>query len=86
MSHTATRHGRQVTLTGRGSRQGILVTTFNRTVGGDVDRGWVRAVGIRDGRTVWRPVTCDGVWLDVVCGDFVDAEAALLDATPELDH
>jgi hypothetical protein len=73
-----------ITITGR-SRQGLHIATFNRTVGGDVDRGWVRSVGIRDGRTVWRPITRDGVWLDPVCGDFVDAERALLDATAELD-
>ncbi len=86
MPHTATRHGRQVTLTGRGSRQGVHVTTLNRTVGGYVDRGWVRSVGIRDGRGVWQPITCDHEWLDVVVGDFVDAERALLDATTELDN
>ena len=84
MPHTATRHGRQITLTGCG-RQGLHIATRNREAGGLVDRGWIRSVGIRDGRTVWQPVDYDGVWLDRVVGDYVDAEKALLDATTELD-
>lgn len=83
MSHTATRHGRLITLTGCG-RQGLHVATRNREVG-LVDRGWIRSVGIDGGRTVWQPVDYDGVWLDRVVGDYVDAEQALLDATADLD-
>ncbi len=85
MSHTATRHGRQITLTGCG-RKGLCVEALHRGEGAYLRRGWIRSVGIRDGRTVWQPTIYDHVWLDLVCGDFVDAEAALLAATAELDH
>lgn len=84
MSHTATRHGRQVTLTGCG-RRGLRVEAFNREVGAFLVRGWVRSVAIRDGRTAWQPTTYEHEPLDVVAGDFVDAERVLLDATKELD-
>lgn len=84
MPHTANRHGRQVTLTGRG-RRGIQVETLNRTVGANLLRGWIKTIGIRDGRAVRVPITMDYEWLDEVVGDFVDAEAALLAATAGLD-
>ncbi len=85
MSHTDTRHGRQITITGCG-RQGIRVEALNRHVGAYLLRGWIRSVDISDGHTVRRPVTYEHEWLDEMCGDFVDAEAALLAATAELDH
>lgn len=84
MPHTATRHNRQVTVTGRG-RQGLHVDTHNGEAGGLVARGWIRSADIRDGHTVWQPVTYDAVWLDKICVDYVTAEQALLDATTELD-
>lgn len=85
MSHTATRHGRQVTLTGSG-RQGLRVETLHRGEGVNLLRGWIRSTAIDGGRTVWQPTTYDHVWLDTVVGDFVDAEKALLAATTELDN
>lgn len=84
MSHTDTRHGRKVRLTGCG-RQGHHVEALHRGEDAYLARGWVRSTGIDGGRTVWQPVTYDGVWLDRVVGDFVAAEAVLLDATTELD-
>ena len=84
MSHTATRHGRQVRLTGQG-RRGLRVETLHRGEGAYVLRGWVRSVGIDGGRAVWQPVTMDHEWLDRVVGDYVDAESALLAATADLD-
>lgn len=77
MPHTADRHGRTVTI--QQIRRGLAVT-----VNGCV-RGTLLQRGIRDGRSVWQPVTYDHVWLDEMVGDYVDAERALLDATTELD-
>lgn len=86
MPHTANRHGRTITINhiGYGRRAHFTIdTNLNRV--GVVHRGTIRPAGIRDGRPVWQPVTFDHEWLDEVCGDFVDAERALLDATAEMD-
>lgn len=83
MPHTARRHGRTITLTGRPRR--IAVTTRHPQAG-DLDRGTIHCVDIRNGRPVWQPVTPDYEWLAEVVGDFVQAEAALLDATAGLDE
>lgn len=85
MPHTAARHGRQVRITGQG-RRGLYVETLHRGEGAWLGRGWIRSAGIRDGHTVWHLATYDHVHLDSVCGDFVDAERVLLDATTELDN
>lgn len=78
MPHTATRHGRQIRVTG--NRRALHVETLHRGEGAYLARGVIRwtAAG-------WQPATYDGVWLDEVPGDYVDAERALLDATAELD-
>lgn len=81
--HTAYRHGRTVTL--GAVRRGLAVTVRHPQLG-DLNRGRIFAVGIRDQHAVWQPVTYDHEFLDEVCGDFVDAEKALLDATTELDQ
>jgi hypothetical protein len=80
MPHTATRHGRRITLTGLSRRRGIRVETLHRGEGANLLRGVIRL-----NRHGWQPVTYDHVWLDLLPGDFVDAEKALLDATAELD-
>ncbi|MFI5895652.1 hypothetical protein ACIA5D_36710 [Actinoplanes sp. NPDC051513] len=55
-------------------------------------RGTIRTTGIEDtlrpgiaGHLVYQAVTYDGVWLDPVASDYVQAERALLNATKELD-
>lgn len=60
---------------------------------GGVFRGTVRTAGVEDttgpglaGRLIWRVTTYDGVWLEPVAGNYVNAEKALLDATKELEN
>lgn len=83
MAHTAHRHGRTITL--KAIRRGLAVTVRHPQLG-DLNRGRIITRGIRDQHIVWQPITHDHVWLDEVCGDYVDAERALLDATTELDQ
>lgn len=79
MPHTAERHGRTIILTGQG-RQGIRVETRHPQFG-NLNRGWIRPTAAG-----WQPVTPDHEYLDVVAGDYIDAEKALLDATAGLDE
>lgn len=83
MQHTATRHGRRIILTP--TRRGIAVATIHRRYG-ILNRGQIWSTDIRNQHTVWQAADHDGVWLDPICGDFVDAERALLDATAALDQ
>lgn len=80
---TSYRNGRTITL--KAIRRGLAVTTRHPQYG-DLNRGSILIRGIRDQHIIWQPVTCDGEWLDQMCGDYVDAENALLDATSELDQ
>lgn len=59
---------------------------------GWLPRGWIRQSGVADttgpglaGHLVWTLTDPDANLLDPVCGDYVTAETALLEATKQLD-
>lgn len=56
-------------------------------------RGTIRTAGVQDttgpglaGHLIWRVSTYDGIWLEPIASNYVDAEKALLEATTELER
>ncbi len=69
-----------------GTRRVVAEVSTRHPSAGMVPRGTIRALPSQDWRGRWQLHTYDHYLLDVVAGDYLDAEAALLDATAEMDE